>query len=143
VSGKNSSAAVIEAELFGRYLLGVDPAPELIERYLDAVARLFPSSPAPEDAALLKFVEANPGLLRFVDAAAGLMRPESLLRKKILVMAAIVEASVHHADEFLASPPGPVRTVALLAWHGLSAAIKAAIGAAILAMVPSEESVRA
>ncbi|MDP9179829.1 MAG: hypothetical protein M3O61_19330, partial [Gemmatimonadota bacterium] len=69
--------------------------------------------------------------------------PGSLLRKKILLMAAILEASVHHASEFLAPPPGRAKTFLLLAWYSLSAAFKFLIGALILAMVPAAKGERA
>lgn len=126
-----------EAVLFARYLLDRDPPPELINRYIAASEQLFSGETAAGDAALLEFVDRHPRALPFVDAAAGLMRPNSLLRKKILLMAAILEASVHHAREFLAPPPGRVRTLVSLSWYTLSAAVKFAIGAVILTTIPA------
>lgn len=129
--------------MFGRYLLERDPPEELINRYIAASEQLFSDDTASGDAALLDFVDRHPHSLPFVDAAAGLMRPNSLLRKKILLMAAILEASVHHASEFLAPPPGRGRTLLSLAWYALSAGFKFVIGAAVLAAIPSGRSERA
>ena len=130
------SAAAREAVLFARYLLDRDPPPDLIDRYIAASEQVFPDEPPAGDAQLLAFVARNPAAHPYVDAAAGFLRPASLLRKKILLMAAILEASVHYSSEFLAPPPGRLRTVLSLAWYSLSAALKFAIGALILAVVP-------
>lgn len=127
--------AAREAGLFARYLLDRDPPEELIARYIAASEQVFPRLPTGDEAALLAFVHRHPGALPFVDAAAGVLLPGSLLRKKILLMAAILEASVHHAREFLAPPPGRGRTLLALSWYALSAAIKFAIGAVILAVM--------
>ncbi|MEO7682445.1 MAG: hypothetical protein ABIU86_00785 [Gemmatimonadaceae bacterium] len=135
-----SDLAVLEARLFGRYLLDSDPSPELIGRYAAANAALFPGEPGGADAALIDFVSRHPRALPFLDAAAGLLRPDSLLRKKILLMAAIQETSVHHADAFLAAPPGRTRTILLLARYAASAGVKFAIGAAILSALPRRRS---
>ena len=122
--------------MFARYLLDRDPPDDIVERYVAAIARLFPGDPAPGDAALLRFVNKNPSSLPFVDAAPAVLRPESQLRKRILTMAAILEASVYYADEFLALPPGRARTVLRLAALGISAGVKFVIGAFILALIP-------
>ena len=132
-----SSDAARQARLFARYLLRCDPAEELIARYVAASESLFQGPTNADDAALLAFVDRHPTALPFIDAAAGLMRPASLLRKKILLMAAILEASVDHASEFLAPPPGRVRTLLTLVWLGISASIKLGIGALILATIPA------
>jgi hypothetical protein len=114
-----------------------DPPEELIARYVAASEEIFPPLPTADGAALLAFVDRHPGTLPFVDAAAGVLRPGSLLRKKILLMAAILEASVHHTREFLAPPPGRGRTLLALSWYAFSAGIKFAIGAVILAAIPA------
>jgi hypothetical protein len=124
-----------EARLFGRYLLDRDPADELIRRYAAGSEVLFRDSAATDD--LLGFVLRHPRTLPFCDAAAGLMRRDSLLRKKILLMAAILEASVDNAEDFLTPPPGLIRTALELARLGFLAGFKFAVGALILATVPS------
>lgn len=135
--------AAREARLFGRYLLDRDPPPELIDRYVAACDQLFGGETDTADAALLGYVDRHPHALPFLDAAAGVLRPGSLLRKKILLMAAIIEASVHHAGEFLAPPPGRARTLLALSSYALSAGIKFVIGAVILAAIPTGRSERA
>ncbi|MDQ3773347.1 MAG: hypothetical protein M3461_02690 [Pseudomonadota bacterium] len=122
--------------MFARYLLDRDPAPELIERYVEACARLFTDSPSARDAALMDFAYRHSGALPYLDAAAGFLRPGSLLRRKLLLMAAILEASPHYAGEFLEAPPGRARTLLLLIWYGLSAGLKFAIGALVLVAIP-------
>ena len=63
------------------------------------------------DAALLGFVHRHPWSVSLLDAACGLLRPAGLLRSKLLIMAAILEASPAHAADFL---PRSLGTVALL-----------------------------
>jgi hypothetical protein len=135
-----ASGAAREAGLFARYLLDRDPPEELIARYIAASEEVFPQLPTADDAALLAFVGRHPGALPFVDAAAGVLRPGSLLRKKILLMAAILEASVHHAREFLAPPPGRGRTLLALSRYALSSGVKLAIGAVMLATISARRN---
>jgi NADH dehydrogenase len=97
-----SSSGVLadEARLMARYILGVDLAPELVARYEQACAKLFSDD---SDAALL-FVRQHRWALPWLDAASGLCRPASALRRRVLVMVAILETTPKHASFFLAEP---------------------------------------
>ena len=101
----------LEGRLFGRYLVGRMPPPELVERYREANRILLGGTAPGSDAAVLAFARRHPWSIPFLDGAAGLVRPGSLLRNKILVMAAVLEASPAFAEEFL---PGAVRPVPLM-----------------------------
>jgi len=124
------SDAVLEAEarIFGRYLVGNVPEPALVARYCAASRTLWPSPPAPRDAAILAFVRRRPWSVGPLDAAAALLDPGGLLRSKVLVMSALLEATPTHADDFL---PRAASTPALL-WRltssGAVAVAQAAIG---------------
>jgi hypothetical protein len=107
----------VEGRVFARYLLGRDAAPELIERYAVASRSLLGGPWDPADIALLAFVHRHPWSVSLLDAACGLLRPTGLLRSKLLVMAAILEASPAHAADFLpraSSTPSLVGRVAAL-----------------------------
>jgi len=107
-----------EARVFARYLLGRDPAPELLERYVAASRKLLRGPVDARDAALLGFVHRHPWSVSLLDAACGLLRPTGLLRSKLLIMAAILEASPAHAVDFLPRSPGTVVLLARLATLG-------------------------
>ena len=130
----------MEARTFTRYLVGRPPPPELVARYREANAVLFTAPVEPVDAAVVDFVHRHPWSVGLLDAAVGLRRPGSLLRNKILVMAAILETSPVFADEFLTRPVHPVvlvlRTVAL----GTVAVARALLG---LALYPAAARARA
>ena len=120
----------IEAAAFGRYLVGREPTAELRARYLEACRVLFAETP-PDGA--LWLARRSPWTIGPLDAAAALIRPESPLRKRLLTMAAVLEASPAHADEFLPRPMGAwalAGTALRVAW---GCAWKLAIGAPLLA----------
>jgi hypothetical protein len=123
----------LEAWVFGRYLIGTPPPPKLTRRYASACRTLLTDKPRPQDASVVRFVRRQPWSAPFLDAASGLLAPRGLLRTKVLIMAAILEASREFADEFLPreDPVGRVRLVALLAGIGLVAAARTLLGAAL------------
>lgn len=121
-----------EGRMFGRYLVGRVPPVGVVERYVAASRTLFPAPAAP-DATVVAFARRHPWSVGFLDAAAGFLRPGSLLRSKILVMAAILEATPEHADDFLPRPVHPLRLGLEIAWHGTLAVARALVGAVVWA----------
>lgn len=87
-----------EAIAFGRYLVDREPAEELIERYCHANQVLFAGQGSDADRAVLEFARRHAWAIPMLDAAAGLTAHDSLLRKKLLVMTAIVETTPDHVD---------------------------------------------
>lgn len=120
-----------ECRLFTRYLLGAEPRVGLVERYAAAHRHLLPDAGEPP-CRELGFVRRHPRSLPFLDAALGLGRTQSLLRRKIYLMAAILETSPDHAGFFLEPPATPARALATLAWCGLATAARLAIGLPLL-----------
>ena len=120
-----------EARCLSRYLLGSDAAPALIDRYVQACTVLFPVVAA-SDAGLLALALRRPVLLAPIDSALALLRPKSVLRQKLLLMAAILETTPEYADRFLPRAPGIAGLVALVAWVGLKSALLVPIGALVI-----------
>src|SRR5207249_778165 len=114
-----------ESRLFGRYLLDIEPSLELQQRYAAACRKLF-ADPAPPE---LRFVRRHPWALPLVDAAAGLRHPQSELRQRLLLMAAILETTPDYAEFFLTTP-----SPATVVWQGIRSAVKIALGIPILAV---------
>lgn len=123
----DDAALAAEARTFARYLVGRMPSDDIVARYVDASRTLFPAPPAPEES-VLAFARRHPWSVGFLDAASGLLRPGSLLRSKILVMAAILEASPTFADDFLPRAVHPVVLFGQLALHGSLVVVRALLG---------------
>jgi len=117
-----------EAFAFSRYLLDGDPLPKMVERYASANRALLSESASPADRQLLKFSLAHRWAIPFLDAASAFLRPDSLLRRKIYIMAAILEACPRFADRFLPGRTHPVALAFRLASWGALAAVKVALG---------------
>ena len=87
------------------------------------------------DAGLTGFCLAHPWSIPFLDAGCALLRPDAALRKKIYIMAAILEASTQYTDKFLpADLPGHALLIRV-AVNGMIACVKTAIGVPMLIFV--------
>jgi NADH dehydrogenase len=127
LSGQPSVAELIaESILFTRYLISADPPQELIDRYVAANRTLFPDRTA--GSGELRFVRRYPRALPLIDAAAGLLKPESMVRKKALLMTAVLEATPAYADYFLGRRVRPFHASCALVWYGIQAAVKITLG---------------
>jgi len=124
----------VEARLIARYLLGRVPSQELVERYEEANRALFTGPVDQEDAAVIGFVSRHPWSVPFMDAASGLLRPDGMLRGKILTMGAILETSPEFADEFLPRTVRPTRLLLRLFVLGLAAAAYIVLGTLLYAV---------
>jgi len=124
-----------EAHVFSRYLLDRDPSPKMIERYASANRTLLTEQALPSDRTLLRFCLTHLWAVPFLDAAAGFLRPDSLLRRKIYIMAAILETSPLFANRFLPKRTHPIALVFRLAVWGTVAAMKVVFGVPLLLLV--------
>ncbi|MBI2300044.1 MAG: lipopolysaccharide biosynthesis protein [Armatimonadetes bacterium] len=122
-----------EAACYARYLLGVTPPPEMVDRYVAANAVLFAAPPSPADAAVLAFATRHPIALPWLDAAAAVLRPRSRLRRKLVVMLAILEAAPNFAERFL--PRHGFALIPIAVAYGLISAIKAGGGVLLLLLL--------
>lgn len=124
-----------EARVLGRLILKREVEAEFLDRYIEAHRHLFLEPPAKGEAAVLEFAVRHSRLLPCIDGAAALTAPNSLLHRKSLLMAAILEASPRYADEFLprrATVPGLIGLGLVV---GVVAAVHVAIGLPILKLV--------
>ncbi|MBZ4421562.1 hypothetical protein [Myxococcus sp. RHSTA-1-4] len=127
--------APLEAHVFLRYLLGAEPPAEVVERYRAANEKLFAEPASAADARLLDYVTRRPWALPMLDAAAAFRRPDSLLRRKLLVGAAVLEATPDFTARFLPQAVSVPRLVLRGALLGLSVAFKLVVGLILLSMV--------
>ncbi|MBI5154980.1 hypothetical protein HZA57_07065 [Candidatus Poribacteria bacterium] len=110
-----------EAVLLARYLLGVTPPAAMIERYVSAHRHLPIRS-----SRLVQTARRHPRLLPLLDAWCAARRPNDPLRRKLLLMTAILEASPDFTDRFLSWHVPLVPLISQLAWNTVRGAIKSA-----------------
>lgn len=127
-----------EGRRLGRYLLGAEPGPAVLAAY--AHPRTSRHVGAPRDAldrALLRWATAHPFLARGADLYARLLRPDALLRRKLICLLALAE--VHGSEAPIYSA-----TVGTAMWRfGLGAAAKGVASAvSLLLALPVFASVR-
>jgi hypothetical protein len=122
-----------EARIFARYLIGTDPAPQHIARYLDAENRLSPDCNDLDPAG--SFVRRHPWAIGPLDSASALLRPDSRFRAGMLRMAAILEASPQFADRFLPECRSRLGILTRLMGIGVSTAWQLAVGVPLLFFV--------
>ena len=115
-----------------RFIVGREAPPEFAQRYLTAHQHLFRDPPEGRDAALLNLAIRRPWLLPCIDAALALRRPDALLHRKALLMAAILEASPLFADDFLPRRTGLLGLAWLAARLGAVNLLQLAIGLPIV-----------
>ena len=119
-----------EGRRFGAYLLRKPPSELLVARYAAAMEVLHPHVNQ-SDGRLLRLVQDHVQVLSLVDSGLALVRPDSVIRTKLLVMSAILEATPEHADSFL--PVGrSTGYVPYAAYVGLRAGLKGVIGALLV-----------
>jgi hypothetical protein len=116
-----------EARVACRYLVGDDCPPDLIERYVRA-NRDAPDTVDP----VARFAFDRPWSIPFLDAASALSSGGEELRRKLYVMAAVLEASPPFASHFLPRTDSPTATVAALVLQGSVAAFKVILGTPLL-----------
>ena len=120
-----------ECQLITRYLVDKAPSQEFISSYIMGNSSLFSDPPLEEDLSILSFIRQFEWVLPFLDAACGILRPRSLLRKKILLMVAILEASPHYTDHFLPEAVSLSRFFFSMMRYGVQTGLKAVLGCCI------------
>lgn len=104
IAEETVAGRIDEGRLLGRYLAGSEVPVELLRRYAESVERLPLEPRTDSDAALLRFVRRHPWSLPLLDGAVGVARRDSALRGRLLLMLALLEASVEFAGDFLPRP---------------------------------------
>jgi hypothetical protein len=128
-----SPALAAEAAHFTRHVLGVSELdPALAARYAEGCARLLAAPEPPRETALVAFAVRRPWALPFLDAACALVAPQSLLRRKLLLVLAVLEATPAHLAVFTPRPQPRWLLILRLGGWGLKAGLQAAVGLCLL-----------
>ena len=88
-----------EADIISRYLIGKSASPSARQLYAEAVSSW--NTDAKTESRLLKLAFGYPFLIGALDAGLVFCAPQSVLRRRIFVMFAVLEASPDYWDFFL------------------------------------------
>ncbi len=89
-----------EAIAIAKYLTGREPEEFIIDRYISGVHTKFSNMAETNDRAIESFIQKYPSALSCIDAASAILYPRRLLRKKILLMVAILETTPEYCGYF-------------------------------------------
>jgi hypothetical protein len=120
----NTEALADESRSITHYLLGKEPPHDLVQRYIEANAILFSGGSSSSDLAMVAFVQRNPWSLPYLDSALSILRPDCLLRNKILLMVAILEATPQFTDAFRPEPFSIPQFFWRMGKYGISSIVK-------------------
>ena len=115
-----------ECRLYARYLVGRDATPEVVQRYCRASETMFESESS--GSLIVEFVRQNPWALPFLDAACGLLHSDDMLRKKLLLLMAILEATPTFVEYFLPKNVSIVSLFVGVVLNGCRAVFKIPVG---------------
>ena len=119
-----------EASALASYLLGVSPSEVVVRHYRRAMECHSLEFEAWESRVWQRCLE-SPSLLGCVDGALALLRPNSAIRKRILLMQAILESVPEHAEQFLPQEHGRLYLLILI-WTGIKAVFRTLLGCLLL-----------
>lgn len=134
----STGTAEEEGRRLGRYLLGAEPGPAVLAAYAHPRTSGHVGAARDDlDRALLRWATAHPFLARGADLYARLLRPDALLRRKLICLLALAEVHGSEAPIYTA-------TVGAGVWRfGLGAAAKGLASAvSLLLALPVFASVR-
>ena len=132
-----SAMVTAEASALSRYLVNRDCPTEMVERYDRGRALL--AGPGAGRDAVTAFAIDRPWSLPFLDAGAAFVHGGETLRARVLLMAAILEASTRFADEFSARDTGRGRLLVETAGHTLRAGFHLLVGVPLLLLLRCRE----
>ena len=122
-----------EAEIFSKYLISEIAPTELLERYVRACNKLNLAGTT-RDEKILAFVTRNPSFIPCIDAALAYSKHKSLLRKKILIMLAILETTPLYYEKFTTHNYSRAKWIGI-GFRGVWAVKKMILGKIILIFV--------
>lgn len=123
-----------EAITFGKYLLsGETPDEKSISLYEAAHAHRSIAIPENEKK-LFRFALKNRWAIGAIDGALAFKNPGHVIRRKLLVMSAVLECRPQYADLFIPKKRNPLYII-VFGWIGCRAVCKAIFGRILLMIV--------
>jgi len=117
----------IEARVISYYLIKDYPSEDELGLYVKAVGSSQFSVELPLDRRIMELSIKHPWMLHIFDAGLSVSNPKSVIRRKIFTMLAILEASPHHFQKFLAVKYSKLKLI-MIGLQTFFSAFKSAIG---------------
>jgi hypothetical protein len=126
-----------ECRTFTRYLTGREPDEYVLTKYVGLQAAVVREAPPilPIDRVLLRAAASSASRTRLADVYARVFRPQSLLRRKLILAFAILENSGAYHRQFTSGGPGTL-TAAVIGIVGSLAAFGVVLVLSILSFAP-------
>ena len=122
-----------EAKLFAQYLGAKVDDKVLLTKYTDAIEKLkFRLNEKEEN--VMQYLHKMPFLLPFVDGAWAFLKPENGIRKRILIMNALIETQPQYVQFFLNQKDVPFPIIKLI-FRGLVAVLRGIIGVLLILLL--------
>ena len=119
-----------EGEVLGTYVLGRTPNRKSMMLYEEAMRELHLALDTKEEN-LMRFMMEHQSAVQWIDSGLALFKKQSSVRKRILVMSAILETQPEYADLFF---PERASIVSIL-WRGFCAGCKGIIGGLMISFI--------
>jgi hypothetical protein len=98
-----------ECRNFARYLSGQEPSPYIVEKYLDFHQKIgLPKATGHFDRFLVSTAARGPFRTRLADSYASVFRRKSILRRKLVVVLALLECAPPTFETLDRVPPGGI-----------------------------------
>jgi hypothetical protein len=125
--------AELQAEVFGRYLLGETPCPAAVKLYSD-ILEANPGDPDDKDKYLVDFALRHRRSIGLLDSGLAFTNPDAELRRRLHLMFAVLECMPEHAEHFI---PREHRRSSLvsLGISGIAGGAKAAAGFVLVSAI--------
>ena len=123
----------IEAETFGYYMLKKKPSAFVVDLYNQAMDKLKINVEG-KDMKLLNFMLRNKWSIGLIDAGLAFTNPHSVIRRKLLIMIAILECQPEYCPMFLTKNEKPVYILYII-WCGIRAVMKTIAGIILLKII--------
>ncbi len=124
-----------EARVFMDYLIGCTDARDAYELYASAHKHHFTSPQNAFDNFVVRISVTSPFLLPLLDSACVFWRPSCLLRSKLVLASAILEADTEHCQVFFPRPERPVSLIAKCTLLGIRFLLQLLPGLILLAFI--------
>ena len=122
-----------EAQVIATYLLGKKANGQVINLYQQAM-QVLELNYINKDRKILQLLMKRRYLLPYLDAGLAILRPNSVVRQKILVMSAIIETQPQYASLFL-NQKRSFFYLFTIAWVGTRSILKAILGIILVKVI--------
>ncbi len=123
-----------EGRIFARHLVGESIPEDIARRYADfCELHTRAERRKPSNAGIMRFARRHPWSIGLLDAGCAILEKDHLLRRQLLALSAILEASPHYTEHFLPGRRADRLLIPRIVYTAAKAGLKGLAGTAFLA----------